>query len=103
MQPRRSCGVVDDGYESRRRIMERLNRDRAIDDGSTIHIGVVFHIMYNVTNQSQLTKDINHTLNLLNKDFNKTPNNFNNGANVYTNQDLKSTYESYVKAPPRPR
>ena len=93
---KRACGVQDDCYEVKRNLLAKLNTSKVEDDGRTINIGMVFHIMYQNYDEAQVARDVQHTVDMMNKDFSKTNDNFNNGAGVYTDPTLKTTYESYV-------
>jgi len=64
-----------------------------------ITIGVIFHICY-FDSSANYNADIAYAIDLLNKDFNKTPDNFNSGVNVYkTNAPTLRllSYKTYLK------
>lgn len=90
------CGCKDDTIETKRTILKQFNVNRVKDDGKTIYIGIVFHICFNNYQVSNIEADIQYTIDLLNKDFNKQCSNFNIGANKYTNISLKQTYDQYI-------
>ena len=93
---RRVCGVRDDDIEVRKSLLAKLNSQKIEDDGQTINIGMVFHIMFQTNNTEQISNDVQYTVDMLNRDFNKTNGNFDQGANVYDDPTLKSIYDSYV-------
>ncbi|XWV24594.1 ulilysin [Tupanvirus deep ocean] len=94
--PERICGCRDDTLETKKSILRNFNAARVSDDGKTIYIGVVFHICFQNYVTADVEADVVHSIDLLNKDFNKQCSNFNIGSNVYTDPSLKQTYESYV-------
>ncbi|XWV25828.1 zinc metalloprotease [Tupanvirus soda lake] len=94
--PKRICGCRDDALETKKSILRNFNAARVSDDGKTIYIGVVFHICFQNYVTADVEADVVHSIDLLNKDFNKQCSNFNIGSNVYTDPSLKQTYASYV-------
>lgn len=92
----RNCGTKDDPIQVKRNILQNYRDNRVTDNGQTIYIGIVFHICFKNYNIADVELDIQHTIQMLNRDFNKNATNFNNGKTVYTDSSLKQTYDSYV-------
>lgn len=93
---RRTCGCHDDGYEVKRDLLRRLKTEKVADDGQTIYVGIVFHIMFSGYDEGEIAKDVDYTIKMLNNDYNRRNSNFNQGASVYKNTDLRLTYNNYV-------
>ncbi len=77
------CGVVDPDLKTRQLIMKSLENAMFVDNGQTIHIGIVFHVCFNGYNQVSIDLDIAHVMTVLNKDFKNNADNFDNGRAVY--------------------
>lgn len=98
MSIKRTCGVKDDTITTKKMLLKyfRENKVKVVDDGRTIYIGVVFHICFKNYNVSEIEADVNYTIDMLNKDFNKQNSNFDYGKNIYTDPILKDTYLKYI-------
>ena len=92
----RICATHNDSILRKRALLNDFRAVRIEDDGQTVEIGVVFHVMYRNYDQTRLKDDITYTLEMLNKDFNKENANFDSGKDVYKSKTLKRTYEEYV-------
>jgi hypothetical protein len=94
---RRICGCRDDSLVTKRMIYHRANQVAIHDDGRQIYIGIIFHICYRNYNQSDVGKDVDNAIDLLNKDFSKQCQNFNYGSDKYKDRSFKQTFDSYVQ------
>lgn len=100
MNIKKSCNTIEPDFKTRLSILKSLQSAKFIDNGETINIGVVYHICYQGYNQTEVDLDIQHVMEILNKDFNKNADNFNNGTNIYSNlvQNIKLyPYHKYRK------
>lgn len=103
MNEKRICGCPDDTPEVKRRLLKNLEKNQVKDSYDiygrldTIHIGVVFHICYTDKPSNKIEKDINHSIKMLNDDFNRRPANFNRGLGVYKDEQFDNVYKAYVK------
>lgn len=79
----KKCCTVDPDLATRLNILNNIKSSKFIDDNQTIHIGVVYHVCYQNYDKNSVDLDILHVNNILNKDFNKNADNFNNGSSVY--------------------
>lgn len=94
---KRCCGCKDFTSATRDVLLKKL-KDGKInieDDGATINIDCVFHISFNGYVEDDVIQDVSHTIDLLNKDFAKNPDNFNQGNGIYSG-DLATTYNAYL-------
>lgn len=78
------CKTVEPDYETKVSILKEITNTKFIDNAETINIGVVYHVCYNNYNKTAVDADIAYANDILNKDFNKEADNFNNGANIYS-------------------
>lgn len=92
----RTCGCHNDSPAMMMRLKNDYNRLRVVDDGKNIQIGIVYHICFNNYIKSEIEKDIEYSIKLLNEDFNKLNTNFDSGRNIYTNTKYKDIYDQYV-------
>jgi hypothetical protein len=103
MNEKRICGCPDDTPEVKRRLLKNLERNHKKDNYdiysrlNTIHIGIVFHICYTDKPSNKVEQDINHSIKMLNNDFNRTPDNFNRGLGVYDDIHFNNVYTAYAK------
>jgi len=93
----RICGCPEETFEVKRELLKTLQENRVVDDGKQINVGMVFHIMFNGYVKTQVESDVAYTIEMLNKDYNKLNSNFNIGKGVYSDPDLKMTYDQYIK------
>ncbi|MEM3062514.1 MAG: M43 family zinc metalloprotease [Nitrososphaerota archaeon] len=93
---KRKCGCRNDPISVKRELAKFQKKCRVQDDGRTIYIGVVFHICFKNYDQKQIESDVDYTIEMLNKDYNRQCSNFNCGANIYTDPTLKEIYQKYV-------
>lgn len=77
------CCTVEPDIETKKEILRNITSSKFVDNGETINIGVIYHVCYNGYNKDDVDLDIAHVNSILNKDFNKNADNFNNGADVY--------------------
>ena len=94
---KRCCGCKDLTLATRQKLLRdftagKINID---DDGNPINIEVVFHICFHGYVESEVILDVSHTIDLLNKDFAKNPNNFNQGQGIYSGSKA-NTYNNYL-------
>lgn len=99
----KTCHTVEPDIETKRNILKDINNAKFVDNGNTINIGVVYHVCYNDYNKESVDLDIAHVNNILNKDFNKNADNFNNGANIYNYTIPKIKLYSMYKLKPYKR
>ena len=96
MIKKRICGTKDDTINTKKNILKIINENRIEDDWKKIYIGVIFHICSVNYDKTKIQEDVNYTLEMLNKDFNKLNSNFDVGKNVYQEESLKETYNNYI-------
>jgi len=82
-KPIKKCLTDNPDLNTRLRIIDDLKSSKFIDNGETINIGIVYHVCYQNYNKTDIDLDITYVTNEMNKDFNKNPDNFNNGSSVY--------------------
>lgn len=90
------CGCCDDNIETKKILLKKINAERIHDDDRIIYIGIVFHICFENYDKSNIKNDIDYTIAMLNKDYNKQCDNFDSGSGIYTDPILKQTYDQYV-------
>lgn len=80
------CSTHEPNIEIKRVLVKEIKNasTKFIDNGETINIGVIYHVCYQDYNKESVDLDIQHVNDILNKDFNKNADNFNNGSDVYT-------------------
>ncbi len=78
------CKTIEPDLETKFSILKNITNTKFIDNEETINIGVVYHICYNNYNKTSADADVAHVTDILNKDFNKEANNFDNGSNIYS-------------------
>lgn len=93
---KRSCGCKNDNISRKRSLLKKLQKSRVTDNGQTIHIGIVFHICFKNYNKVDIELDVQHTIDLLNKDFNKQGSNFDIGQDKYMDKSLQEIYNQYI-------
>ena len=96
MMPKKICGCKDDNIETKKILLRKLNAEKIHDNDEIIYIGIVFHICFKKYIIADVEADVDYTIDMLNKDYNKQCDNFNLGENIYTDIIFKQTYESYV-------
>ena len=65
----RCCGVKECSIEQKRTLFKEFKNAKFNDDGKAITINVVFHICFKNYNTQEIQKDVDYTLDMLNKDF----------------------------------
>ncbi len=80
----KKCSTIEPDIDTKKKIQQELSNIRAIDNNETMHIGVIYHVCYPNYNKTSVDLDITHVTSVLNKDFNKNADNFDNGRNIYT-------------------
>lgn len=94
---KRNCGCRDDTIQVKKKLFKEFKQQKVNDDlNNIIYIGIVFHICYQNYVINSITDDITYTINMLNNDFSKKNSNFDNGKNVYADDELKKLYTQYV-------
>jgi hypothetical protein len=78
-------------------IINEIKNYKFRDNGNIIFIGVIFHICYSVIDKNDIDKEIEYTIECINRDFNKKCNNFDCGKDVYKDESLNKTYQEYTK------
>lgn len=94
---KRTCGCKNDNINTMRSILNNFRKAKIADDGAVINIGVVFHICFKDYIETTVDDDIQYSIDMLNKDFNKQCSNFDCGSDVYDDSALKQTYTEYVQ------
>lgn len=77
-------------------ILREMNNARVSDNGALIQIPIIFHICYNYESKTSIEKDVEHFIDMLNRDYSKKCDNFDCGREVYKNSVFKDLYEKYV-------
>ena len=92
----RQCGSKNDSNGVKRELMRYISTQKVVDDGSIITLKVIFHICFSVSDKNEIEKDCDYTIDMLNRDYNKTPSNFDSGKGIYKDPALSSLYAKYV-------
>lgn len=93
---KRECGCKEDCIETKLSVLRKIEENNYKDNKDPIHIGVIFHVCFEGYNPTEIVKDIDYSIECINKDFNMQCSNFNFGENKYNLPDLKQTYDSYI-------
>ena len=83
------CCVKEPSISKKRELLKKIKSyKREINDDEILNIKIVYHICYSDTDEN-IDKDIKNSLDILNKDFNKLSDNFDNGKNIYKKVQLE--------------
>lgn len=97
----RICGTRNDSIESMAKLSERFKSYKEENDENftqqELRIGVIVHICCKFENKIEIDKDVNHLIEVINKDFNLESPEFNYGKDKYNhNPEFKETYDKYM-------
>ena len=90
------CYLREDDMKVKSDLMRKYSEQKVYDNGDKIYIGVVFHICLDDYNKNNMKKDVNYSIQTLNKDFNQKCDNFDSGKNIYKNTNNHKIYKKYV-------
>lgn len=86
------CCIKEPSISKKRELLRHISsHTRDIAEDETLNIKMVYHICYQDTDEN-IDKDIENSIDILNKDFNRLSDNFDSGKDVYKKVDIEPLF-----------